>query len=300
MGTTIVTGALLASAEKNFRALFFKTLEQSGTEALAMVKALAMEVTSTSSEENYRWLGDVPGMQEWTGDRVLQRLRAAGYRIVNKKWANGIVVEGDELEDGKLGLVKPRIMGLANKAGVHKKNLLIDLIAGGATGDCYDGKKFFAADHEEGSSGAQSNKFNLALSAANYATVRAAMKEYVNDQGDGMDVHPTHLWCNTSLEGTAREILTAERDSNGKTNVWRNTAEVMVLPHLGSTTMWGLADLSRPLKPLILQTRRPVRFRAQDKLDAEGVFMRDEYRFGADGRWNAGYGLWQLMVLGKA
>jgi len=300
MGSGIVSGAKLIAAGKSYRALFMKYLEGDASAALALVSLLSMEVQSKGKEEVLNWLGDVPGMQEWTGDRVLQRLRDTDFAIRNKKWANGIVVDVDDIEDDNLGVVKPRILMLADKAGLHMRNLLIDLIKNGATGLCYDGKYFFAADHEENKSGVQSNKHNLALSAANFRTVYAGMLELKNDQGENMGVTPTHLWCNTTLQSTAEEICFAERDSNGKTNVDKGKVKPLVFPSLGSTTMWGLADLSKPYKPLIKQMRRKVRFRAQDNPEADSVFMRDEARFGADYRGNAGYGLWQLMALGKA
>lgn len=68
----------------------------------------------------------------------------------------------------------------------------------------------------------------------------------------------------------------------------------------GSGTPWFLMDLSRPLKPLILQIRKEPEFVAMDKPDDENVFMRKEFRYGVDDRKNVGYGLWQLAYGSKA
>lgn len=299
MGSGIVSGAKLAAAAKSYRALFMQYLEAGGSDAAGRVELLSMEVQSKGKEEVYDWLGDVPGMSEWIGDRVLQRLKAYDFTIKNKKWANGIVVDVEDIEDDNLGIVIPRLNMLADKAMLHMYELLLALITGGTAGLCYDGKYFFAADHEEGASGAQSNYTNAALSAAAFRALRAKMVEYKNDQGELMGINPTHLFCCPTLTATAEEILLAERDSNGKTNVDKGKAKILELPGTGSTTLWGLADLSKPYKPLIKQMRRSVRFRAQDNPDAESVFMRDEVRYGADYRGNAGYGLWQMMALGK-
>lgn len=62
----------------------------------------------------------------------------------------------------------------------------------------------------------------------------------------------------------------------------------------GGGTSWYLMDLSRPIKPIILQMRRPPQFVAMDKPDDENAFMRKKYRYGVDDRKNVGYGLWQL------
>jgi len=67
----------------------------------------------------------------------------------------------------------------------------------------------------------------------------------------------------------------------------------------GSGTAWYLLDLSRPIKPIILQIRKRPEFVAMDRPDDENVFMRRKFRYGADDRKNVGYGLWQLAYGSK-
>ena len=62
----------------------------------------------------------------------------------------------------------------------------------------------------------------------------------------------------------------------------------------GATPAWYLVDLSKPLKPLIYQNRKPPQFVAQDRPTDENVFMRGEYRYGVDSRGAAGFAFWQL------
>jgi phage major head subunit gpT-like protein len=62
---------------------------------------------------------------------------------------------------------------------------------------------------------------------------------------------------------------------------------------------WYLMDLSRPIKPLILQRRKEISLVAQDQPDSENAFMRKKYRYGVDDRKNVGYGLWQLAYGSK-
>lgn len=61
----------------------------------------------------------------------------------------------------------------------------------------------------------------------------------------------------------------------------------------GASNYWYLMDLSRPLKPMILQMRRDYEFRAMTNLNEEVIAMTDEFKFGIDGRLNAGFGFWQ-------
>lgn len=67
----------------------------------------------------------------------------------------------------------------------------------------------------------------------------------------------------------------------------------------GSGTAWYLLETRRPLKPLIFQRRRDYELKAMTSMEDEGVFMRDEYRYGVDARCNVGYGLWQMAYGSK-
>ncbi|WP_242402470.1 Mu-like prophage major head subunit gpT family protein [Komagataeibacter kakiaceti] len=62
----------------------------------------------------------------------------------------------------------------------------------------------------------------------------------------------------------------------------------------GNNAPWFLLDCSRPIRPLVFQSRRPVSFMSKTKLTDDNVFWQNEFVFGADARYNAGYGLWQL------
>jgi phage major head subunit gpT-like protein len=67
----------------------------------------------------------------------------------------------------------------------------------------------------------------------------------------------------------------------------------------GSGTPWYLLDLSRPIKPMILQVRKKPQFVAMDRPDDESVFTRAKFRYGVDDRKNVGFGLWQLAYGSK-
>ena len=62
----------------------------------------------------------------------------------------------------------------------------------------------------------------------------------------------------------------------------------------GSGAPWFLIDDSRALKPIILQKRRDFEFVAKDKLTDDAVFNNKEFQYGADARFNTGFGFWQF------
>lgn len=67
----------------------------------------------------------------------------------------------------------------------------------------------------------------------------------------------------------------------------------------GAGAAWFLLDTRRPLKPLIFQKEKDYQLLALTDERDEGVFMRGEYRYGVDGRGNAGYGFWQQAYASK-
>jgi phage major head subunit gpT-like protein len=67
-----------------------------------------------------------------------------------------------------------------------------------------------------------------ALTPANYAAARAAMIAMTGHRGRKLNLKPKLLVVSAANESAGREILMAERNDAGATNVWRNSAELMV------------------------------------------------------------------------
>lgn len=70
------------------------------------------------------------------------------------------------------------------------------------------------------------------LDAAHYKTARESMLGMKGDFGRPLGIRPTHLVVPPSLEGQALEILNAERNAAGATNVYKGTAQLLVCPWL--------------------------------------------------------------------
>lgn len=76
-------------------------------------------------------------------------------------------------------------------------------------------------------------------------------------------------------------------DENGSMTTVANTDG-------GSGTPWFLLDISRALKPIILQRRKDFKFVAKDKETDDNVFDNNEFLYGTDARANVGFGFWQF------
>jgi phage major head subunit gpT-like protein len=68
------------------------------------------------------------------------------------------------------------------------------------------------------------------LNATNYNAAMAAMMAFTNDEGRKLGVRPTHLLHGPSNRAAALEVLTAERLSNGESNINKGTTIPLLIP----------------------------------------------------------------------
>lgn len=292
MPGNLIDRAKLEAAYIGFSTVFNNALK----EARTYYQLLAMVLQSSNPVEQYNWMGTVPKLKEWLGDRSLAKLRAYNYQIVNRKWANGIEVDADDIKDDRLGIVAPRISALAEAGVKHYDELIFELLVNGFTQTAYDGQFFFDTDHKDGDGPTQSNKTTAVLAQTAYENAFRDLMLLKDENSEPIDVMPTHLVVGPKNRALARTILQADRNANGSTNTNFGTAELVVAPRISGAheNKWFLLALGGSVKPFVLQVREAIQFRSQDAPDDESSFMRDVYRYGANGRHNAGYGLWQF------
>lgn len=108
---------------------------------------IAMVVESSTSEENYGWLGQFPKMREWVGSRVVMNLCAHSYAVKNKKFESTVSVERSTIEDDKFGVFAPIMQEMGIAAADHPDELIFSLLKDGFSTKCFDGQYFFDADH---------------------------------------------------------------------------------------------------------------------------------------------------------
>lgn len=257
---------------------------------------IATTVPSQTAETNYKWLGQIPQMREWIGDREIQKLSAYGYTIRNKKFEMSVSVPRDDIEDDQYGVYTPYFSSIGEAAAQHPDILCFGALKEGFKKKCYDGKNFFAADHPSGESGKgkASNLSHSKLDADSYEAGRTAMMSITGDKGRSLNLVPDLLVVSPANEKAARMILKADY-INGTANIYKDTAELLVSTELADVPdAWFLLCTKRFLKPIIFQKRKEIKLVALTRDNDQNVFMKDEFIWGADGRSNAGYGFWQM------
>lgn len=136
--------------QANLRSLYigYRTAFQGGLgQAESMYGRVATTVPSSTREEEYGWLGKLPSMREWIGDRVIQNIKSHDYKIKNRPFELTIGVDRDDVEDDNIGIYTPLFteMGMATTA--HRDQLVWGLLKSGFTTPCYDKQNYFDTDH---------------------------------------------------------------------------------------------------------------------------------------------------------
>lgn len=283
----ILNSETLKAVSVVFKNEFNKVFEKYTTnydEVATVIKANAISV-------NYAWLGDMPMMKEWIGDRDVKALKDYEYIIKKKRYEATIGVDRDHILFDTLGVVKPRIQSMASAAKTSYDDLSFGLLE--SNGNCYDSSPFFGEHTMNGK--IYDNLYALELNQESFLKVRADMMSIKSEGGRNLGVKPNLLVVPPQLESKAIELLKADI-VDSSTNITKGMAEILVVPQLTDETSWYLLDVSKPIKPLILQINKKITFTAMDRPDDESVFMRAEFRYGVDGEHNAGYGLWQLAA----
>lgn len=205
----------------------FNTNFQSGLGmTTALSSRIAFEVPSTTKEERMGWIGKMPNVREWIGDRSIQNFSEFDYSVKNKDWELTIGVSRNDIEDDNLGLYAPMFQEMGQATVGHRETLIFAALKAGFASNCYDGQFFFDTDHP---------------------------------------------------------VL----DKDGAVTTYANTDG-------GAGTPWFLVCSKRVIKPIVWTNRKPWTFTAKDNVTDDNVFMKKEFLYGTDARYNVGYGFPQM------
>ena len=270
---------------------------------------LAMVMDSNQESEDYDWLGQVPGMREWLGDRKFKQLGSYEFNIRNRDWEQSIQLPKKKIDDGRTGYFNNIAEMMAIEAAYHPDELLVELINAGQTTRCFDGQYFFDTDHEMGDSGVQSNLRTRTVADANNPTqeeirtiVHQTMDDFLGFRGDnGKAIHrptvqpisdlllavPT-AWYSTAVEAFAARLRV---DSGAAVDNW-NIVSPRVIALQGLNNVIDVYRTNQPLKPFVFQDRQPLGFSTKGEDDRE----YKDIKFMGDARYNVGVLAWWMAI----
>ena len=130
-----------------------------GQEATSDYMRICMVTNSMTAAEVYPFLGKIPGLREWIGERVVSNLRQHAFEIRNKDFEDTISVDRNNIEDDSYGVYSPFFQALGEAVAAHPNELAFSLLKEGEKFTCYDGQNYFDTDHPVTGVGTVSNLF---------------------------------------------------------------------------------------------------------------------------------------------
>ncbi len=279
---------------------------------------LATTTTTTAEIVRFPWMGQLPVVREWIGDRKENSAALKFFDVVPKLFETTFGLDKSKIDDDQYGFFSANILPqMAMAARKYPDYRLVDEIQANRLWS--DGKAFFAVDHPihvddssikgfDGNSYYANEYTSMPLTLDNYALVRQRMMARVGENGKALGVLPNLLVYEASNEQAALHILKSAQIAPGVfgnqtsqvgaiNNPYVGTAEGLLVPELafdsgaGSATLgrWLLLDTTKAIKPFGWLLREAFSFAMRTDPRDPVVFDKNKYLFGGRGRAE-GYG----------
>lgn len=112
---------------------------------------IASRVSSTTTIEDYTWLGESEELTEWVGARTVGKIELFNYSLKNLPFQVAHELSVDDVEDDRVGVIDNRSESMgraaANWPNVQTFSALANGNASTVHGACFDGSPFFSATH---------------------------------------------------------------------------------------------------------------------------------------------------------
>jgi phage major head subunit gpT-like protein len=280
------------------------------------IDRLANTTTTTTEITRFPWMGQLPVVREWIGDRKENSAALKFYDVTPKLFETTFGLDKSKIDDDQYGFFSSQILPqMAMAARKWPDYRLVDEIQANRT--WADGKAFFAVDHpihvdDSSIKGFDGNNYfkneytSLPLTLDNYAFVRQDMMARVGENGKSLGIMPNLLVYESSNEQTALHILKSSMIAPGTfgnqttqvgaiNNPYVGTAEGLLVPELafdtgaGSATLgrWLLLDTTKSIKPFGWLLREAFSFAMRVSPTDPVVFDKNKYLFGGRGRAEA-------------
>jgi phage major head subunit gpT-like protein len=235
---------------------------------------------STGAMNLYPFIEDLGQWREWLGERVWNNLKASKFQVTNRDFEKSYKLPKKDIDDDQYA-VFPSMVQLAAAGWPHLKNTIrMDVITGNA--ETFTGKALLADDHAYGDNTID-NLVADALSQNSFEAAFLAASSWKFANNLPTSTRFTHLLVGEKLRGTALELV-ADKTTTGGFNRNAGRVQVLVVDEFSGSydDYWLLADNSKPLKPLLLQTRQEAEITVLSA--PEFVKEHNEIKVMADGR----------------
>jgi phage major head subunit gpT-like protein len=305
-----MSGALGGLSFRNIKGNYFASLEERMT--ASWVPLLASMIDTDQPYELYKFLGNVPTMTKWDGERKRRQLKDLGFQVITDKFEATIEVDIDDYRRDKTGQILTRIQELGVQAAILPQQLITTLIESGGNG--YDGAAFFADSHNNGTF---DNNYNavawtnpdIPTSAEMAAAILGAIQaQYaaLDERGQPVNEFASRFLVMVPVKywSAVKAALQNDFTSTGVSNTLLNAGvqiDSVVNPRLTGTAAaagrrFYVFRTDAPVKPFIWQEENiSDAFKTLDA-NSDNGFWKDTLAFGAKRMGNAGFGRFEYAT----
>lgn len=272
-----------------------------------MIDMLFSRESSTRFEEQYQGMGALGTVPVFDGS-VPYHDFDAGYRtdIRNYEMAMGITIERRLVDDDQYNQIRRRASNMSDAFNVTREtdaaNVFINAFTDdgtnrmGASTNGADGVALVSTAHPyspANSGTTQGNEGTYTLTIDNLDTVRQAMRNFTDDQGQLLGVNPDMLLVPPELERTATQLVSERaiyepNSAEYDVNMFSGRFRPVVWDRLTDANAWFLIDSTLMKQHLIWQDRINPEFTQADDFDGLTAKFRGYMRYGigwTDWKW---------------
>lgn len=251
-------------------------------------------------------IGSAPMPTENKGRTQVKDFIEKKLVVKPKDWDITVALSYNATMDDQTGELDSKVRAAGENFPKHMDNIAFDALKNGTAvtsyGAGYDGLSFFNDSHVDAGAEyttVQDNNYALAFSLANFKTVRAAGRSFLDDRGEPLDIvhntivaHPDYEYDIEQLIRNVENAGTADRAMNPYAGKMSALYSAKI-----TSGQYFLLNTSQIAKPLILAMRETPNLQSAwfDPNGPDGGM----YYFKFYGRYNIFYGDWRLAIKGN-
>lgn len=256
-------------------------------------------VKTKEATTHFEWLGDLAGVKEWKDKRQIEALTKHSHSITAKSWEDTIGIDKNDLADNG-EVITPRIKAMGYKLMQHLNKRFWTVLVAGTSGLGYDGVAFFSDSHPIDDS--TSTNDNLMTGAgiteaniiADWLQVKKGFLGFNDREGDPLldDLGSITIYHSSDTMAIMDTVFNKQHLASGETNVNYQAAKTVTVPYLSGND-WYAFKTDLPMKAMLLAERKAWK----TEWDTTREFDTKKIYYGADARYDFGYGYWQLCIM---
>jgi phage major head subunit gpT-like protein len=264
--------------------------------------AAAMMIPSSAAYEKLGWVGAMPAVKQWIGEKQATEFEDYDYTVKNLDWETSIPINENDVDDDQTGAISMFPAMLARRIAAHPEKLAVNLLIDGDTKLAYDGVAFFSdvsaprtIDNLLAGSGYTTASTRLANMEKDLNAALVAMAKFTDDQGEPLGLQGNLIVTPVALERDFRRLVQSQYDPTASAVGTYNPYDgIQVIGDsrldADDTTDWYLLCTNEIIKPLVFSMRQ------QAKNSFEKKNLTKTWVWSADYRGNGGYGLPHLAI----